>query len=160
MSASRLVAPAAGAFLSALVLVGGWAVVIMLAFYLFFLVDAIVMSGAGPIRAAINSARVVANNFSSTVGFIALVYLISVGLQIVWGAMSKNPFGIAVAIVGNAYVASGLAAASMQYYQTRVSRLPAGRGIVAPGAEPAAIGDQAKDGMGSIEHRAARAPRR
>jgi len=35
-----------------------------------------------------------------------------------------------VAIVGNAYVASGLAAASMQYYQTRVSRLPAGRGIV------------------------------
>ena len=34
------------------------------------------------------------------------------------------------------------------------------RGIVAPDAEPAAIGDQAEDGRGSIEHRAARAPRR
>ena len=36
----------------------------------------------------------------------------------------------------------------------------ADRGIVAPGAEPAAVGDQAQDGIGSIEHRAAHAPRR
>jgi hypothetical protein len=103
---------------------------ILLVIYLFFLVDAIVVSEVGPVRAAVNSARVVSSNVWSTVLFIFLVWVISAGLQLVWGAMSKTLFGTGVAIVANAYVASGLAAASMQYYQTRVSRLPAPHGVV------------------------------
>jgi hypothetical protein len=126
----RLISPEIGAALATLLTLGAQVAAILLVIYLFFLVDAIVVSQVGPIRAAVNSARVVANNFWSTVGFIVLLYVISAGLQLVWNQISKNPFGTAVAIVANAYVASGLAAASMQYYQTRVARLPATRGVV------------------------------
>jgi hypothetical protein len=98
--------------------------------YLFFLVYAIVVSEVGPLRAAISSARVVANNFWTSVGFIVLYYVISLGMQVVWTALSASVIGTAAAIAGNAYIASGLAAASMLYYSSRVSRLPAARGAL------------------------------
>jgi hypothetical protein len=98
--------------------------------YLFFLVDAIVISEVGPIRAAVSSARVVANNFWTSVGFIVLFYVISLGMQEVWTAMGKSAFGTVAAIAGNAYIGSGLAAASMVFYSSRVSRLPAARGVL------------------------------
>jgi len=126
----QLVAPGAGAALWYAALAGAQILVVLLMIYLFFLVDAIVVSEAGPVRAAVNSARVVANNFWATVGFIVLVYVISLGTQVIWTALSKNPIGTVAAIVGNAYVASGLTAASILYYQSRVSRLPAARGVV------------------------------
>jgi hypothetical protein len=98
--------------------------------YLFFLVYAIVVSEVGPIRAAVSSARVVANNFWTSVGFIVLFYVISLGMQVVWMALSASAIGTAAAIAGNAYIESGLAAASMLYYSSRVSRLPAARGVL------------------------------
>jgi hypothetical protein len=98
--------------------------------YLFFLVYAIVVSEVGPVRAAISSARVVANNFWTSVGFIVLYYVISLGMQVVWTALSASVIGTAAAIAGNAYIASGLAAASMLYYSSRVSRLPAASGVL------------------------------
>jgi hypothetical protein len=98
--------------------------------YLFFLVYAIVVSEVGPVRAAISSARVVANNFWTSVGFIVLFYVISLGMQVVWTALSASSIGTAAAIAGNAYIESGLAAASMLYYSSRVSRLPAARGVL------------------------------
>jgi len=126
----QVVAPGAGTALWYAALAGAQIVAVLLMIYLFFLVDAIVVSEAGPVRAAINSARVVANNFWATVGFIVLVYVISLGMQVIWTAMSKSPIGTVVAIVGNAYVATGLTTASLLYYQSRVSRLPAARGVL------------------------------
>jgi hypothetical protein len=121
-----MVAPVVAELLGeALAIVG-----ILVGIYLFFLVDAVVVSEAGPLRAVVNSARVVANNFWSAVGFIILESLIAQGMLLVWTQMSKNPFGTAVAIIGNAYVMSGLAAASMRFYQTRLARLPAPHGVV------------------------------
>src|SRR5262249_16167577 len=59
----RLISPEIGAALATLLTLGAQVAAILLVIYLFFLVDAIVVSQVGPIRAAVNSARVVANNF-------------------------------------------------------------------------------------------------
>jgi hypothetical protein len=126
----QVVAPGAGMALWYAALAGAQIVAVLLMIYLFFLVDAIVVSEAGPVRAAVNSARVVANNFWASVGFIVLVYVISLGMQVIWTAMSKSPIGTVAAIVGNAYVATGLTTASLLYYQSRVSRLSAARGVL------------------------------
>jgi hypothetical protein len=126
----QVVAPGAGMVLWYAALAGAQIIAVLMMIYLFFLVDAIVVSEAGPVRAAVNSARVVANNFWATVGFIVLVYVISLGMQVIWTAMSKSPIGTVAAIVGNAYVATGLTTASLLYYQARVSRLPVARGVL------------------------------
>ncbi len=127
---AQLAAPGLATLLWALVVAVGNVALVLFLIYLFFLLDAIVISEAGPIRAAVTSARVVANSFWQTVGFIGIVYLISLGMQQVWMAMSVSPIGTAIAIAANAYIASGLAAASMLYYQTRAARLPNPRGVV------------------------------
>lgn len=126
----QLIAPGVGVALLAIASSAAYVAAILFMIYLFFLVDAIVVSEVGPIRAAVRSARVVANNFWATVGFIVLIYVISMGMQVIWKALSDNPAGMVIAIVGNAYVASGLAAASLLYYKSRVSRLPAASGVL------------------------------
>ena len=126
----QLIAPGVGVALLALASSAAYIAAILFMIYLFFLVDAIVVSEVGPIRAAVNSARVVANNFWSTVGFIVLIYVISLGTQVIWKALSDNDAGMVIAIIGNAYISSGLTAASLLYYKTRVSRLPAATGVL------------------------------
>ena len=103
---------------------------ILVLIYLFFWIDAIVVSDAGPMRAAVNSARVVASNFWSSVFFMALIEVITLGTFEIWSQIVGTPLGTIVAIIGNAYIATGLAAAAMLFYQTRVSRLPAARGVL------------------------------
>jgi hypothetical protein len=98
--------------------------------YLYFWVDAVVVSGVGPLRAAVNSGRVVANNFWSTILFIGLVLVISQGTSLIWNALDQIPIGMVIAIAANAYIATGLTAASMIFYQTRVARLPAASGVL------------------------------
>lgn len=100
------------------------------AIYLYFLIDAIVVSGVGPIRASVNSGRVVANNFWSAIFFMGLVVVISQGTSLIWDQVDQIPIGTVLAIVANAYVGTGLTAASMLFYQSRVSRLPAARGVL------------------------------
>ena len=129
MGVAQLVMPGAGAVLLQVVSAAAEIGAILLLIYLFFLVDAIVLSEVGPVRAALNSARVVASNFWPTLGFIALIYVITLGMQVIWTALSGTLLGTAVAIVGNAYIASGLTAASLLYYQTRAARLALANGV-------------------------------
>lgn len=130
IGAVSLIVPGAGTFLWLLVLAGAQIFGVLFLIYLFFLIDAIVISEVGPIRAAISSARVVANNFWSALGFILIVSIISLGMQVIWSAVAKNPVGTGFAIIGNAYIASGLTAASMLFYRNRVKGLPAARGVI------------------------------
>ncbi|MGH2458559.1 MAG: hypothetical protein ACRDIY_06790, partial [Chloroflexota bacterium] len=117
---------------------------ILFMIYLFVRVDAIVVSEVGPVRAAANSARVVANNFWSTVGFILLVYVISLGTQVIWKALGDNDAGMIVAIIGNAYIASGLTAASLLFYKTRLARLPAATGVLGRVSSPESRGQNSE----------------
>lgn len=100
--------------------------VIWAEFYLFFVVQAVVISGAGPLRAIRNSFLVVRHNLGSSLGLIVLTWIISMGMPVVWDAMTDNPITAVLAILGNAYVATGLLAAGMLFYRERFGALGAG----------------------------------
>jgi hypothetical protein len=90
--------------------------------HLFFAVDAIVVSNVGPLLAIQRSVGVVRRHLWPSVALIVLTWLILAGMQRVWDALASNlqaPYGIALGILGNAYIASGLIAAGMIFYLQR-----------------------------------------
>lgn len=91
-----------------------------IALYLYFTVDAIVINQVGPLRAIWNSANVVARNFWSALGLIVAIAVLSMGLPFVWDALGRiHPVGVAVGIVGHAFIGSGLVTAGLIFYQNR-----------------------------------------
>ena len=119
---AQLFVPALGTFLTLFVAVALQLLVIWSVLYLFFFADAVVVSEVGPLRAATNSIKVVSLNFWATLGFIIITWVIMRGLHIIWQSLAQAPVGLALAIFGNGYVESGLAAASMLFYRNRIAR--------------------------------------
>jgi hypothetical protein len=100
--------------------------------YLFFTPDAIFMSRVGPIEAMRRSVAVVHAGAWSALTFAVLVTVTLLGMAQVWTALAGQAgWGLALAIVGNAYIVSGLIAASMLFYQERMATLLAQRAVIA-----------------------------
>jgi hypothetical protein len=113
------VSATAGDFLAFLVQIALiWAIV-----YLFFAVEALLLSDVGPVQAIRLSVAVIAGNFWAAVTLIGLTFLISLGLPLAWQLIAANPAGLAVGIIGNAYIGTGVAAAAFLFYQERLERL-------------------------------------
>jgi len=76
------------------------------------------------------SVAVVRRNLRPSVALMLLTWLILAGMGRVWEALAttlQSPYGVALGILGNAYVASGLIAAGMIFYIQRTeSQRPAG----------------------------------
>lgn len=108
----------AGVVATALYFAALWALL-----FLYFAVDAIVVSEVGARRAILNSVLVVGKNFWPALGLIFLTILILTGTQIIWTSISYSSWGVMAGVVGNAYIASGLAAASMLFYSSRMAGL-------------------------------------
>jgi hypothetical protein len=119
---AQVFVPALGTFLTLFVAVALQLLVIWAVLYLFFFADAVVVSELGPLKAAASSIRVVSLNFWATLGFIIITWVIMRGLHVVWQSLAQAPVGLALAILGNGYVESGLAAASMLFYSNRIAR--------------------------------------
>jgi hypothetical protein len=100
-----------------------WVAAIWAQFYLFFLVDAVVISDVGAIQAARNSISVVRRYLGASLGLVVVIWIITMGMPIVWNALAGSVPGTLVGILGNAYVAVGMAAASMIYYRNRFATL-------------------------------------
>ena len=97
-------------------------------FYLFFAPDAIFVSQVVPIQAIRRSAAVVHAGVWSALTLAILVTVIMIGTGQVWVMLaSQASWGLALGIVGNAYIASGLAAATMLFYRERMESLLAQR---------------------------------
>ncbi len=96
-----------------------WVTALWVQFYLFFVVDAMVISDVGPLQAMRNSVAVVRFNLGPTLGLVVLIWIITLGMPIVWDAMAQNPVGTMAGILGNAYISTGLAVASMTFYRDR-----------------------------------------
>ncbi len=99
------------------------AAIVFAALHLSFALDAIFVSDVGPLAAIQRSVGVVRRNLLPSVGLILLTWLILAGMSRVWDLVAGNvqpPIGIALSILGNAYIASGLIAASMIFYTERV----------------------------------------
>ncbi|HYW90077.1 MAG TPA: hypothetical protein VFB50_20050 [Chloroflexota bacterium] len=109
----------------ALLLVG--VALLVIALYLFFALDAIFVSDVGPLSAIQRSVGVVRRHLLASIALVLLTWLILAGMDRVWDLLAGNlqpPFGIALSILGNAYIASGLIAASMIFYTERTESPP------------------------------------
>jgi hypothetical protein len=107
------------------------------AIHLFFAVDAIFISRVGPLLAIQRSVGLVRRHLWPSVALILLSLLIWAGMTRVWDVLSTSlqfPYGIALSILGNAYVASGLIAAGMIFYTERVEATHHGLGATSAAA--------------------------
>lgn len=107
--------PELGVFAFALGLMG----LVWLQVYLFFAPDAIFISDVGPLRAVQASVAVVRKDLWAVIRLLALTWLILLGMGQVWAGLSGSDWGALLSILGNAYITSGLVAASMVFYRER-----------------------------------------
>ena len=113
----NLIAPALGAVL-ALVF---WSIAAWVVFFLLFFVgDAIFVGDLNPWPAIRSSVSLVQRHFWGSLGLILLIWLIAFGTVLVWNYFRAQPFLFPIALAGNAFISSGLTAASMIFYRDRV----------------------------------------
>ncbi len=98
-----------------------WALVLWVLLYISFVPQAVAMAEEGPLRALWFSFLIVRTNFWSALGLILLTNLIGTGLSLVWRNVMAAPSGMLLAILGNAYIGSGLTAAAFIFYRDRVA---------------------------------------
>ena len=92
----------------------------MIAVYTFFAIDAIVLNRSGPLQGLSLSFAVVRENFGPTCRFVVVSLLIATGVLRVWDVLIENPPGIAIALLANAFLGTGLAVASMMFFRDRL----------------------------------------
>lgn len=90
--------------------------------YIGFTREAIVVSGLGPLRAIYASFNVVRRNFWGTLGFLIVTWVVHLGSGVIWQALASSLAGALIAIVGSAYIGTGLVAARMAFYHERLRR--------------------------------------
>src|SRR2546430_10644884 len=95
-----------------------WAIV-----YMFFAIEALLLSDVGPLQAIRLSVVVIASNFWAAITLIGLTFLITLGVPLAWQFITAYPAGLVIAILGNAYIGTGVAAAGFLFYKERLERL-------------------------------------
>jgi hypothetical protein len=77
-----------------------------------------------PLGRAVNtSILIVRANFMPTAGLVAVMAAISIGMNVIWGALAPDSWLRLVAMVGNAIIGASLIVASLLFYRNRVSVL-------------------------------------
>jgi hypothetical protein len=77
-----------------------------------------------PLGRAVNtSILIVRANFVPTAGLVAVMVAISIGMNVIWGALAADSWLRLVAMIGNAVIGAGLIVASLLFYRNRVSVL-------------------------------------
>jgi hypothetical protein len=84
-----------------------------------FVPEAIVVDGAGPLRAIRSSAAVVSGSFWQAMGLFVISFMFTPGLLSIWEEIAGDPVGLGIAIVGNAALITSLALASLSFYRSR-----------------------------------------
>ena len=90
--------------------------------YIGFAIEAIVIGGQGPLRALYSSFNVVRRNLWATLGFLLVTWVIRLGSGVIWQSLASSDLGMWVAVIGSAYIGSGLIAARMAFYRERLRR--------------------------------------
>jgi hypothetical protein len=88
-----------------------------------FVMDAVVWDDIGVLQGVVRSLRVVMRNFWSTFGLILLSNILVAGFGVIWERMAHSLVGVTVGILGNAYIGTGVIAASLLFYRDRYDRL-------------------------------------
>ena len=99
----------------------GVAGVIWMWFTARFAFAAVVISNASAPRALLGSVLVVRRWFWSAIGLFFLSYIIVSGMTVIWqGLAHLGLVGLLLAIIGSAYISTGLAAAHLVFYRDRM----------------------------------------
>lgn len=89
--------------------------------YFFFVPGTMAVSAVGFGEAMRRSTLLFRIFFLPTVALVALTVFLEQGMLIIWDGLTVSPFGVALGIVGNAFIGTALIAASMVYYQDRIN---------------------------------------
>lgn len=120
MTLLLLISPTLGSF--AWMIVSGIAMVAV--FYLYFATIAMVMDDLSIRQAVMRSFGLVRESFWSTLGFIMLVNIISLGFILLLHPLAmRPPAGTLFAILANAYIGTGLVLGLLVFYRTRHLKL-------------------------------------
>jgi hypothetical protein len=92
-------------------------------FHLFFTVHGILLDDMKPLPAMRHSTRLVCQHRASSVGLVLITVVISLGLSTIWHMPPPDSWLRLTAIAGNAFVNTGLTAATFVYYRERTSDL-------------------------------------
>ena len=106
-----------GSFIAALVVVGWF----WISIYFFFTVCAMAVSNVGLLEAIRRSVLIFRFHFWASLGLFALSLFLDRGLALVWHGLAVSPLGLLLGIVANAFIGTSLLAASMVFYQDRMS---------------------------------------
>ena len=109
--------------LASFVLIVGVMIILWTLLYMAFAVPAIFVSGANPVQAVWNSITVFRFNSWSAIGLVFLTYLIQMGFSLVWPMFFDTPWGTVLNVIANAFLGSGLIAATMLFYHDRFTWL-------------------------------------
>jgi hypothetical protein len=113
-----------GLVLSISVLVGAALYVLF-----YFAPDSLLVDLSGPVQALRASSAVVRKNFLVTLGFAIVSVIISIGLADIFDRIATGAPGLAIAIVGNAFVGCVLWIASLLFFSERSKLLASERAI-------------------------------
>jgi hypothetical protein len=86
-----------------------------------FVPNAIVVSEVGPLRAIRDSVSIVRRHFWQSVWLITAVVIITAGLGSLFTRIADTAPGLLIGVIGNAFIGTGLAIASMGFYANRIS---------------------------------------
>ena len=90
-------------------------------FHLFFAAHGILLYEMGVVRAALSSVALVRQYRYSAVGLLLVAVVIGLGLTTVWNMPPSNSWMRLIAIIGNAFVNTGIVAATFVYYRERIT---------------------------------------
>lgn len=98
--------------------------------YLGFTNEALVLGRLNPLQALLSSFRLVRYNFWSTIGLLAMSYIILGGSAVIWRNLLSSPWGIAIAILGCAYIGTGIQAARFAFIRDRLGVVSSQQSVV------------------------------
>jgi hypothetical protein len=111
-----------------------WYVALFWAYvYTGFAPEAISLSRLGPLQAIYHSVAVVRRDLGGTLGLLLLSFVIVSGLGVLWRQIAGSPPGLVLALLGSAYVGSGLAAARLEFFRERRIQRAGGGSALSPG---------------------------
>jgi hypothetical protein len=84
----------------------------------FYFVSETVLLDRQPVwRGMLQSLALVRSNFWAALGMCLIVNLLVWGFRIVWGFLGRTPIGVLVAVLGHAYLATGMLLAIFVFYR-------------------------------------------
>lgn len=106
-----------GSFVLILVVVS----LISITIYLFFTISAMAVSNVGLLEGIRRSVLLFRYHSWASLALFFLTVFLDRGLALVWHGLAVSSFGVLVAIAANAFIGTSLLAASMVFYQDRMS---------------------------------------